>query len=147
MTFLVCNMMLQPCKLLTSPSQRANSFLPGSQKESEHQPVCHTSLLANDVPLTYPVPLRRIFITSLEPSTVTKIHQKLREVSTNTDYTAGLSSRSISSNDRPFVSTTLLFTYATAAAQTAEKKRYTVLTPKRWTTLKNISPMTKLQAQ
>lgn len=49
---------------------------------------------------------------------------------------AGLRARSISSKDRPFVSTTLPSMYKTARRQTAEKPKYTELMPNLFTTLK-----------
>lgn len=58
--------------------------------------------------------------------------------------TAGLSSRSISSSDRPFVSTTLPAMYKTARRQIEANPRYTLLMPYLFTKLKKYSPMTKL---
>lgn len=57
---------------------------------------------------------------------------------------AGLRARSISSSDRPFVSTTLPAMYKTARRQTEANPRYTVLIPYLFTKLKKYSPMTKL---
>lgn len=51
---------------------------------------------------------------------------------------------SISSKDRPFVSTTLPLTYITARTQTRPNPRYTVLSPTLFTTLKKYNPITKL---
>lgn len=81
---------------------------------------------------------------SLKKFAVSSLDKNLRDFDWYYNYTAGLSSRSISSNERPLVSTTLLLTYSTAAAHTTEKPKYTVLTPNLWTTLKNISPIKKL---
>jgi hypothetical protein len=47
-----------------------------------------------------------------------------------------LRARSISSNDRPFVSTTLLAMYRTARTHTAENPKYTELIPNLFITLK-----------
>lgn len=60
-----------------------------------------------------------------------------------TTQTAGLNSRSISSSDRPFVSTTLPAIYMTARRQTDANPRYTVLIPNLVTTLKKYRPIKK----
>lgn len=59
--------------------------------------------------------------------------------------TTGLRARSISSNDRPFVSTTLTAMYKTARRQTVANPKYTVLIPNLFTTLKKYSPITKFE--
>lgn len=51
-------------------------------------------------------------------------------------HAEALRARSISSNDRPFVSTTLPAMYKTARTQTAENPKYTELIPNLFTTLK-----------
>ena len=59
------------------------------------------------------------------------------------DQIAGLRARSISSSDRPFVSTTLPAMYMTARRQTIENPKQTELIPNLFTKLKKYSPMTK----
>lgn len=63
--------------------------------------------------------------------------------SCGTTQIAGLNSRSISSSDRPFVSTTLPVIYTTATRQESANPMYTVLIPNLVTMLKKYRPIKK----